>query len=92
MTYGAVLYHKDRTSDGGLSAYINPLYNVPSGYISTPIEGFPVPHPDFIDLEDGRGHGFLKKSRSIRVQQKDISSIARTQSLVSNEPRSTTYA
>ena len=53
MIYGAILYHKDRTSDGGLSAYANPVYNLPSVYESTHYEGAPVPRPDFVDLDDG---------------------------------------
>jgi hypothetical protein len=88
MVYGAILYHKDRTSDGGLSAYINPVYNLPSGYESTQYEGAPVPRPDFIDLEDGQGHGFLKKakSRRDRVKRKEMTSNGQSQSLMSKAP------
>jgi len=65
-------------SDGGLSAHINPVYNVPSGYESTHDEVSAVPRPDFIDLEDGQGHGFMKKSRSHRVPRKEMASSAQT--------------
>jgi hypothetical protein len=91
MVYGAILYHKDRTSDGGISAYVNPVYNIPSGYESTHYKGDPVPHPDFIDLEDGQGHGFMKKSKSRRVQRKEVVSDAQKQSLMIKEPRNVTY-
>jgi len=94
MIYGAILYHKDRASDGGLSAYINPVYNLPSGYESTQYNGAPVPHPDFVDLEDGQGRGFLKKakSRRDRVQRKEMGSNAQTQSLMSKAPGNVSYA
>jgi hypothetical protein len=94
MIYGAVLYHKDRTSDGGLSAYINPAYNLPSGYESTQYDGAPVPRPDFVDLEDGQGRGFLKKakSRRDRVLRKEVAWNAQTQSLMSKAPGSVNYA
>lgn len=93
MIYGAILYHKDRTSDGGLSAYINPVYNIPGGSESTQYEGAPVPRPDFVDLEGGQGHGFLKKakSRRDRVKRTEVGSIVQTQSLISNEPGNVMY-
>jgi hypothetical protein len=90
MIYGAILYHKDRTSDGGLSAYINPVYNLPSGHESTHYDGAPVPRPDFVDLEDGQGYGFLKKakSRRDRVQRKEAASDGQSESQMSKVPGS----
>jgi hypothetical protein len=90
MIYGAILYHKDRTSYAGLSAYINPVYNLPSGHESTHYDGAPVPRPDFVDLEDGQGHGFLKKakSRRDRVQRKEAASDGQSENLMSKVPGS----
>jgi hypothetical protein len=94
MIYGAILYHKDRISDGGLSAHINPVYNLPSGYESTQHESAPVPRPDFVDLEDGQGRGFLKKakSRRDRVYRKEVASNGQSRSLISKAPENFNYS
>jgi hypothetical protein len=85
MIYGAVLYYRDRKSYAGLSAHTNPVYNAPGTYESTHYEGAPVPRPEFVDLEDEQGRGFLKraKSRRDRAQRKEVGSNAQSQSLMS---------
>jgi hypothetical protein len=91
MVYGAVLYHKDRKSAGRLSAYSTSVYNIPTGSESTQYEGFPVPRPEFVDLEDGQGHAF-RKAGNYSVQTREKAYNSQMQNLMGNAPEQATYA
>jgi hypothetical protein len=81
MVYGAILYHKDRKAGGGISAYSSPIYNIPTEPETTRYQGTPIPRPEFVDLEDGQGHGF-RKTGSYGVPTKDTTYKGETQNLM----------
>lgn len=91
MIYGAILYHKDRKSIAALSSYSTPVYNVPTGSESIQYQGAPIPRPEFVDVEDGQGHGF-RKTDQYGIKTRATAYDGQTQNLLGNGPQKTMYA